>query len=162
MTGDARTLALELRPPELDDVGLAGAVETFLTQWTSRYGIPVDLELCNLEARVPPAEPATTIFRILQEAMTNIARHSSASEVSVIVERPDGHINLIVEDNGRGFNVDEVLRRASRDQRFGLAGMRERAELAGGELDVESAIGVGTTLFVKVPVQEAGTDAAAT
>ena len=153
MTRDARSLALELRPPELDDVGLTSAVESYLASWTRRFGIPVDIEFSSIDGRAAPNEQATIIYRILQEAMTNIARHASPSSVSVILERPDGHVNLIVEDDGAGFEIEEVLGRAVQDRRYGLAGMRERAELAGGTLTIESAPGRGTTVFARIPIE---------
>jgi PAS domain S-box-containing protein len=154
MTRDARELALELRPPELDDIGIASALETYLAQWTKRFGIVVDLEVAAIDARASSGEPATVIYRILQEAMTNVARHAGASTVSVILAQTDGYLNLIVEDDGAGFDADDITRRDPRDQRYGLAGMRERAEIAGGSVTVESAAGRGTTVFARIPLEE--------
>jgi signal transduction histidine kinase len=152
MTRDARYLALELRPPELDDVGLESALHTYVTQWAARYGIEVELEVAGLAGRRLPGEVGTTLYRIVQEALTNVAKHADASQVSVIVEQPDDVVRLIVEDDGCGFDVEATRARARAERRLGLAGMRERAGLAGGQVTVESTPGDGTTVYVRLPV----------
>lgn len=150
LTRDVRYLAVELRPPELDDVGLESALETYVAEWSTRYGIPADLEITGGPARVMSAEASTTIYRIAQEALVNVAKHSRAKQVSIILERSDAAVRLIIEDDGCGFDVDATRRRARRESRFGLAGMQERALLAGGTFEIESAAGRGTTLFARV------------
>jgi signal transduction histidine kinase len=157
MTRDARHLALELRPPELDDVGLESALETYVAQWGERFTISVDLEVTGLEDDVSPlpSETGTTLYRVVQEALTNVAKHARARHVSVLVECPGDEVRLIVEDDGRGFDVETTLRRATTERRLGLAGMRERAELVGGTLAVESTPGAGTALYVRLPVDRA-------
>ncbi|MEZ4862311.1 MAG: histidine kinase [Caldilineaceae bacterium] len=142
-----RLLSRQLRPSALDDLGLAAALERYISEYTSRYpAITVDLH-CAVTQRLP-ATVETSLYRIIQEAMTNAARHSNASTVSVLVTQRDGHVQAIIEDNGMGFDVDSVRRAGSS---VGLHSMVERSELLGGTLDIESGA-EGTTVYVEVPV----------
>ena len=152
LTRDARQLALELRPPELDDFGLESALQTYVVQWGARYGIETDIALAGADGDHPlPMDLATPVYRIAQEALTNVARHADASHVSVVVERRANEVRLIVEDNGRGFNVETTRVVAPGERRFGLAGMQERAALVGGTVTLESS-GQGTTVYARLPV----------
>jgi signal transduction histidine kinase len=101
-------------------------------------------------------EVETTLFRTVQEALTNVAKHSGAQNVSVILERKPGGLGVIVEDDGTGFDAPAVAATSVRTRRMGLVGMRERVELLGGTLEVESAPGAGTTLFIRLPTRDAG------
>jgi len=150
MTRDARHLALELRPPELDDVGLGSAVETYVEQWSARFGVATEVA-SRLDDAALPAEIGTALYRIVQEALTNVAKHAGADQVSVILEQNPAGVRLVVEDNGAGFDVDEAHSRARMEGRLGLAGMHERAALLGGALTVESSRGSGTTVYVQLP-----------
>ncbi|MCB0084289.1 MAG: HAMP domain-containing protein, partial [Caldilineaceae bacterium] len=142
-----RLLSRQLRPSTLDDLGLVAALTRYSNEFTSRYpSITVDLH-CDLTARAP-ATIETSLYRILQEAMTNAARHSDASALSVLVTAREGRVQAIVEDNGRGFGVDETLRGKGS---VGLHGMTERTELLDGRLQIESNDG-GTTVFVEIPL----------
>jgi PAS domain S-box-containing protein len=153
MVAGARYVALELRPPELDDVGLESAIETYVHEWSGRYGISADVAAMGLAEEDPmPTELASALYRIVQEALTNVAKHAGATQVSVIVERPAGEVRLIVEDDGRGFDLDETAVRVRNERRLGLAGIRERVALVGGSVSVESSPGKGTALFVRLPV----------
>ena len=152
MTRDARNLALELRPPELDDVGLVSAIDTYVRAWGERTGVAAELVVTGLHEREVPADTGSALYRIVQEALTNVAKHAGARQVSVIVEQPDGEVGLIVEDDGRGFDADAVDARVRRERRLGLAGMRERAALAGGTVAVESSPGGGTTVYARLPL----------
>ena len=153
LTRDARYLSLELRPPELDDVGFESALQTYVEQWTKRYGVEGEIEITGLASGQPlPTEVSTALYRITQEALTNVAKHAGASQVSVVVEKPDHEVRLIVEDNGRGFDLEGASQRIRAERRLGLASMRERAALVGGTLDVESSPGRGTTVYVRVPL----------
>ncbi len=143
---DVRLLSRQLRPSVLDDLGLVPALERYATEFASWYpGLTIDLH-CDLPYRLaPPVE--TTLYRIVQEAMTNAARHSQASTLSVLLITRNGRIQAIIEDNGDGFDP-EVVRR-SKDS-VGLHSMAERAELLGGEVNIESSQ-EGTTVYVEVP-----------
>lgn len=154
LTRDVRYLAVELRPPELDDVGLVSAMTTYIDQWMTRYGTPAELEVAGQRDLQLPADASTTLYRILQEALTNVAKHARASRVSVILDQSHGDVRLIIEDDGRGFDVEHVRRRARAESRLGIAGMQERVNLVHGTLDIESEPGHGTTLYVKLGAAE--------
>lgn len=142
-----RTLSRELRPSLLDDLGLAAALERYASEFARAHpDITVDLH-CDLPARLPgPVE--TALYRIVQEAMTNAARHGKASAISVLVSRRANTVQAIVEDNGVGFDVAAVRKRQSS---VGIFGMTERAELLGGALDIESSP-EGATVYVEIPL----------
>ncbi len=141
-----RLLSRQLRPSILDDLGLASALERYAAEFSSHYPqLNIDVH-SNLAQRLPrPIE--TSLYRIVQEAMTNAARHSSATTVSVLLSERNGHVQAIIEDNGTGFNP-EYIRRTRNS--VGLHSMQERAELLGGTLTIESST-KGTTIFVEVP-----------
>jgi len=156
---EVHDLALELRPTALDDLGLYSALRHYADQWSGRYDIPVDVHSNGLEQqRLPPAIE-TALYRIVQEGLTNVARHAHATRASVIVEQRNGIVQLILEDDGRGFPVEAVMNAPLSQGRLGLLGMRERAMLLGGTLDIESVPDRGTTLFIRVPVHGDSTEA---
>ncbi|MBX9679548.1 MAG: PAS domain S-box protein [Gemmataceae bacterium] len=138
-------LAVRLRPTSLDDIGLESALGQLVSEWSARSGVPVDFHAAGLN-RLPP-DVETAIYRVVQEALTNIAKHAKASSVSVVATRPDGFVAVVVEDNGGGFDPT-----VTPSGRLGLLGMRERVELIGGEVDIESNAGAGTTLTVQIPI----------
>jgi signal transduction histidine kinase len=149
---EVHNLSRGLRPSVLDDLGLLPALERYLKEYGVSHGVAVDLHARALDVSRLPAPVEIAIYRIVQEALTNVARHANASAVSVLVERRDESLHVIVEDDGRGFEVDDVLAAQAVDRRLGLHGMRERALLLGGAFTVESAPGRGTTVFVEVPL----------
>ena len=148
---NVRRLALELRPSVLDDLGLAAALRRYAAEYTGRFKIPVDVQIVGLEDRRLAAEVETALYRIVQEALTNVAKYANATHVSVLLEHRDGQLTAIVEDNGCGFDAEQVLRTGAAENRLGLYGMRERAELIGGTLTIESQMGCGTTVYVRIP-----------
>ncbi len=147
---EVRTLALQLRPSVLDDLGLAAALERYVDECRRRYPLTIDCALQGLDARLPH-EVETALYRIVQEGLTNVARHAHAATASVIVERRNGMVRAIIEDNGQGFDPQNA---GAAQQRLGLYGIRERAELLGGTLTIESAPGQGTSLFVEIPLTQ--------
>ena len=154
VTGDigkeVHRLAVELRPTALDDVGLPTTIQNYLDEWSARAGVRADFHAAGLESRPPPFAE-TALFRIAQEALTNVAKHAEASRVSVILESRDGHATLIVEDDGGGFDVEAILDVPGEVPHLGLLGMRERVAMAGGTLTIESRPGGPTTLFARIP-----------
>ncbi len=144
-------LALELRPPVLDNLGLEAALESHLAEWGERQGIEYDFHAHGLDHASLAAEVETTIYRAVQEGLTNVLKHSGAKHVSLILERRDGTLNAILEDNGSGFDLDEIQSSPEKSRRLGLRGMRERVALLGGDIEIESSPGAGTTLFVRIP-----------
>jgi signal transduction histidine kinase len=145
--------ASDLRLAALDDFGLHRAVETFAARWSERYGVNVEFQAVGPIGRMSP-DIETTVFRIIQEALTNVLKHAKARNVSVLLERADQQLRIIIEDDGVGFHPDQVTRNAA-PQPIGLSGIHERLTLVGGTMGVESAPGSGATLFVQVPVQPA-------
>ena len=143
---DVRRLAVQLRPKALDDFGLAAALERLVQTFSESSGIRVQLEARIGDERLP-TEVETTVYRIVQEGLTNVVKHAEASEVSILLVRRDGTLTAVVEDNGGGFDPEAV-----RSDSLGVEGMRERVALHDGRLTVESAPGSGTTLRVEVPL----------
>ena len=143
-----RRISADLRPLVLDDLGLAAAAEWLVQNFTARTGVPCELAISpGLELREPYA---TTVFRVLQESLTNIARHARASQVEVNLEREGGDVVLNVRDNGIGFATAAPRKAAS----FGLMGVRERAALLGGDLKIESVPGKGTIVELRLHIHE--------
>ena len=141
--------ARELRPAVLDDLGLIPALHSFLKSFTERTGIRAHLK-AFAAVELLDTERRTVLFRVAQEALTNVARHARARRVEVSLEKlPDG-LRMKVHDDGKSFNVERILD-AKGGKRLGLLGMRERVERVGGHFDVESAPGKGTTLVARVP-----------
>jgi signal transduction histidine kinase len=153
---DVHNLAMELRPSLLDDLGLASAVQTYIRDYSSNMDINVDLYVNGIGGLRLPPEIELTIYRIVQEALTNIAKHAEARNVSVVLRSQSSSLVTIIEDDGKGFDINETMRSAP--GKLGLFGMHERASLAGGELSIESARGVGTTIILKVPLDSTQDD----
>ena len=146
-----RRISADLRPLVLDDLGLAAAADWLVQNFTNRTGIPCELALARGFEDVPDPH-ATTIFRVLQESLTNIAKHAEARQVEVTLASDRDHMTLAVRDDGRGFSPDAPRKPAS----FGLLGLRERASLLGGEVSIDSAPGRGTIIEMRLPHPEAG------
>lgn len=142
---DVRRLAVELRPTALDDFGLVPALERLATSFSEQTGIAVDLQSGLRENERLPSEVETVLYRIVQEALTNVVKHAHAEHVSIVLTHKDGAVNAVIEDNGRGFRPD------ANDGGLGLIGMRERVMLVDGRLEIESSE-TGTTLVVEVPL----------
>lgn len=149
---EVHNLSRGLRPSVLDDLGLIPAVERYLKEFEVSRGISVDLHASGFDGHRLPGPVEIAVYRIVQEALTNAAKHAGASAVSVLLERRGDSLHVIVEDDGRGFDVEDVLARGDMDRRLGLHGMRERATLLGGSLTVESAPERGTTVFAEIPL----------
>jgi signal transduction histidine kinase len=142
-----RRISTELRPGLLDDLGLAAAIEWQAADFQNRSGILCTATLPSGEVELE-RDLATALFRILQETLTNVARHAGATQVAIRLEGGDERIVLSVADNGRG-----ITKRQSADEgAFGIIGMRERAHLWGGELRIAGRPGEGTTVTVSIPL----------
>jgi PAS domain S-box-containing protein len=145
---DVDHLVWELRPTALDDLGLRAALVNYVQDWSARVNVPVELHTAGVTTDRLSSEIETTLYRIAQEALNNIAKHARAGVVEVILERRADHVSLIVEDDGVGFDPGGL----NGDGRgFGLLGMQERAALVGATLEIESAPGEGTTILVRMP-----------
>ena len=148
-----RHVAWELRPSSLDDFGLAQALENLATCWRGRLGIEVDFHCSCPDVDRLPDDIRTTIYRVVQEALTNVAKHAKgATSVSIIIERNANYLQLMIDDDGCGFSPEIIgSQEATRSGGgLGLIGMRERLSFVGGELRIDSSVGVGTTIFARI------------
>lgn len=149
---DVRRLSRDLRPSVLDELGLAAALR-WLADTCGRNGGPsVTASVGEIDTLLPP-DVQVIVYRIIQQAMTNACQHSGAEHVSLEAERRRRSLVFVVEDDGRGFDPDEVLGRKASDRGLGLATMKERARMLGGSLGLSSEIGKGTRITLEIPVR---------
>jgi PAS domain S-box-containing protein len=139
-------LTSQLRPSTLDHLGLAVSLRDLVGGWAKRFGIRAEFEATTPDMRLAD-DVETNLYRIAQEALHNVVKHAQAHAVSVLLSRRDDQAMLTIEDDGRGFELA-----APQGAGFGLVSMRERATLVGGELEIDSTPGVGTSIFVRVPL----------
>lgn len=147
---ELHAIAVRLRPRALDDFGLEAALAAYAEEWSRQSGIRIDVHAQPGAQRLPTATESA-IYRVVQEALTNIARHSGATHASIVLERRDGKVVAVVEDDGHGFGL-ATEGRAADVPALGLLGVRERVELLGGTVAIESAPGSGTSLYVRIPI----------
>jgi len=145
-------LALELRPSSLDALGLVVALEQYTREYSDKFGVQADFQAIGFDDRRLSPEVEITLYRIIQEALTNVVKHAEVERVSILLEIRGASIVAIVEDNGKGFNIRQLSQSPTRTN-LGLYGMYERAALINGTLTIESEPGRGTTLFVEVPME---------
>jgi signal transduction histidine kinase len=144
-----REMSLDLRPAVLDDLGLLAALEWHCSRYTAQTGVRVEFTASGLKGRRLAAQVETAAFRIVQEALTNVARHAGVNQVTVSARAGDEKLLVRISDGGRGFDPQTALEaRASN----GVAGMAERALLLGGQLDLQSAPGAGTVIMAELPL----------
>lgn len=151
----AQTIAWNLRPPAFDVVGLEGALSHYVEEWNHRSGVRVDFH-CRIGAHRLPDEVEITLYRAAQEGLTNVLKHAQPRNVSLVLERRAVEVVMVVEDDGLGFDPARVPSPEGGNGRLGLVGIRERASMVGGSVEIESAPGSGTTLLVRIPVSAAG------
>jgi two-component system sensor histidine kinase UhpB len=152
---DIHRTASDLRPTAIDDLGLFRAIEAYVAEWQERYGVRVDIQTLGRDGALP-ADVAAVLYRLVQEGLTNVLKHASASKVSVVLEKKADGLALVIEDDGIGFDPDTVGRLASvggRPPGLGLSGMKERVALLGGTIAIESSQGKGSTIFVQIPLE---------
>lgn len=147
-----RELSLNLHPPILDNHGLLGALRWYCTHYSTQTQIPVSFKYTGLQRRLLP-EIELTCYRIIQEALTNVARYAQAKEASVKVSVNRKRIKLFIEDSGIGFDVEQVR---AKNTTFGLAGMSERVTLLKGKIGIRSSLGHGTSISVEIPLVDNG------
>ena len=146
---EVRRLSLGLRPSLLDDLGLAPALERLIEDVRAHQAIAISLDADAVSGMRLPDQVATAVFRIIQEALTNVIKHSEAQEAAVLVKQANGNILVDVRDNGRG--IDPARLHAVPAEHLGLRGMTERATLLGGQFSLDSAPGRGTHITVTIP-----------
>ncbi|MBI5304768.1 MAG: GAF domain-containing protein [Chloroflexi bacterium] len=147
-------LAMHLRPATLDQLGLVAAMREHVEEVSAKYALAIEFETVGMESARLPSTTETALYRIVQEALTNIIRHARATRVQIILERRDDCVRATVDDDGCGFDVQEATQRG----RLGLLGMKERVDMLGGKLTVESEPGEGTTLIIEVPNGDSNSD----
>lgn len=148
-----RNLALELRPSILDHLGLPKAIEWYVKDYLGKRGLDAKIDVTVPKIKLPPYTE-TMLFRIVQEALTNVVKHAQASQVTVRLQLSDSKVSVWIEDNGKGFDVDAALSGVTGQKNLGLHGMIERAVLLGGTLNIRSEPGRGTRLTIEVPLTE--------
>ncbi|MGD9118374.1 MAG: GAF domain-containing sensor histidine kinase [Dehalococcoidia bacterium] len=148
-----RELSLNLRPPALDELGLPQALDWHIRRVSKESSLPVTLEVTGLSQRRPAPVAEIELFRIAQEALSNVIKHAKASSARVKLNFGKLRLVLLVEDNGTGFDTSSALSMSGDKQSLGLLGMRERAELCGGTLKIDSTPGDGTRIKVEIPVK---------
>jgi signal transduction histidine kinase/ligand-binding sensor domain-containing protein len=147
-----RDLSLDLRPPLIDELGLVAALSGYLEAQAERTGIDIQLKEGEVSRDLPP-ELEITAFRVVQEAVTNVIRHAGAKRAMVTIRQQHGRLDLIVSDEGRGFDVGDTMERATAGKALGLLGMQERVSMLGGQVAIESTPGEGTTIRASMPVE---------
>ena len=152
---DLHRVAVELRPAALDDLGLVKAIRALIETWSTRYRIDVDFEAGQYKAAGISSEIETTLYRIIQEALNNVAKHSGATRVALVLRRTEEQVQAIIEDDGRGFDARVTSQSGNGSGRLGLLGIQERLGIVGGDFKIESAPKRGATLFVRIPIPKA-------
>ncbi|MBS4209217.1 PAS domain S-box protein [Bacillus sp. FJAT-50079] len=143
MIEEVRGISWELRPSVLDDLGLIPAIRSYLTHFSENYQIPVHFD-CSLQRRLS-ANKEIAVYRIIQEALTNIRKYAETEEAAVTIRELDGFFRTVIEDQGKGFDVNKIR------QGVGLFSMEERARTAGGEIMIRSEEGKGTKVILEIP-----------
>jgi signal transduction histidine kinase len=149
-------LAMDLRPVSLDHLGLVPALVQYVKALGERYGLIAQFKTMGFEGERLSSEVETALYRIVQEALTNVVRHAQATRADVLLERRGHHVVVVIEDNGRGFDAEIV--HFAQQGHLGLVGMQERAEMLGGSLVIESTAGSGTTVVVEIPYDNSHRD----
>ncbi len=145
---EVRRLAADLRPAALDDLGLISVLEGYIDDYANKSGLKVDFQPRNMEKERLPRDMEIVLYRVIQEALTNILRHANAAHVSVVIERQTTRLHLSVIDDGCGFDMERML--GMKNRGLGLLGMQERIELLGGTLMFDSRPGQGTRVSVEL------------
>lgn len=153
---EVHELAWQLRPSILDKFGLKVALERYIEEYRKKYSVEFDIIINGIDKDRLRPDIETAIFRIVQESLTNILKYAKAKAISVIIMKNSRMISVIIEDDGVGFNVEEVLNKDPSKYNLGIRGMQERVALLGGTLHIESDIGEGTAVMVKIPLNGEG------
>ncbi len=151
-----RNLSIDLRPSALDDLGLLPALRWYVKEYQQKTNIEVEFHATGFKdrERLSP-EMETALYRIVQESLTNVAKHSQAHTVSILLREEDDAVNATITDDGRGFDIEEIQKMGDKDRGLGLVGMQERALLLDGTATIESGHGHGTVVEVHIPVHVA-------
>jgi PAS domain S-box-containing protein len=148
---DTSRLALELRPSNVEDLGLLAAVQQHIEEWSAYHQIAVELESIGWDQERLPDEIETVLYRVIQEALTNVLKYAQAQHLSIILQQRVNTVLLTIADDGQGFDLDAIQQRPDAHHHLGLLGMRERITLVDGTLNIETTPGGGTTLYIHIP-----------
>lgn len=148
-----RNMSLDLRPSALDDLGLLPALRWYVKEYQQKVGVEAELSVSGLKERLPP-EVETALYRMIQESLTNTAKHAHATHVWVTLTEDGLLLRATIRDNGHGFDAAGMMRRHWQDRGLGLAGMQERAALLDGTVEFESEPGAGTLITATIPLRE--------
>jgi signal transduction histidine kinase len=151
---EVHQLALELRPTSLDDLGLHTALAHYTERWSAQSGVAIDFQSVGPDTGRLPEAVETVLYRVIQEALTNVLKHAEARRVSLVLQRFANQAVAVVEDDGVGFDTESMMASVGDRGRLGLLGMRERVALIDGTLTVESTPGRGTTVIARVPLPD--------
>jgi PAS domain S-box-containing protein len=147
-------VAWELRPASINELGLRATLDNYVSDWSEQTGIDAEFYCKATDIDTLPNDARTTIYRVIQEALTNIAKHAGESKrVSVAISQAGAILRLTIDDNGDGFDLNEKLATPSKYGSLGIPSMRERLSLIGGTLEIESSKGVGTTVYARIPIE---------
>jgi signal transduction histidine kinase len=146
-------LVWDLRPTVLDDLGLVKALENFVNEWSRYLKIPVGFHTTGLKGKRLAPDIEINLYRIVQEALNNVSKHARANHVSVLLEKQNKSVVLIIEDDGIGFDLNGKEWSNDTEKGLGLLGIKERALLVGGTAEIESSLESGTTIYVRIPIQ---------
>jgi len=150
---EARAISHRLRPFQLERLGLTAAIRSMIRQTSESTKIPIKARIESVDALLP-ADSEVMIYRILQEALSNVVKHADASEVQIVTGRNSHHLRMVVQDDGRGFDAGRVLNGENGARGLGLSGFEERTHLLGGHFHCRSSPGQGTTLTFEIPIPE--------
>jgi len=151
---EVHQLALELRPTSLDDLGLHTALAHYTERWSAQSGVAIDFQSVGPDTGRLPEAVETVLYRVIQEALTNVLKHAKARRVSLVLQRFANQAVAVVEDDGVGFDTESMMASVGDRGRLGLLGMRERVALIDGTLTVESTPSRGTTVIARVPLPD--------
>jgi len=150
MLTSMRQLSMDLRPTMLDDVGLIPTLRWYIQNFSNRLNIHSSFQAIGFQEKLP-SQIETALYRIIQEALNNIAKHSGAHRVEVHLERRDSLLSASITDDGGGFDLGKALRPESTERGFGIIGMQERVSLLGGTMDIQTGPETGTFIYIEVP-----------
>jgi len=149
---EVRDISLNLRPSLIDDLGLISAIKWLVDKIKEKSNLNIELSL-KLEQKDIPKDFSITIFRIIQEGLTNVVRHAEATEVLLRVIQEDDEIEIFIKDNGKGFDIKQVFKDISKGRALGLLGIKERVELLNGRIEIKSEIQKGTEIKINIPLE---------
>ena len=149
LDADVTSIVWKLRPAAIENRGLLSALDEYVTKWSANVDITAEFRAEEISETTLSTEVQTCLYRITQEALNNVYKYAEAANVTILLTQPGQAVSLIIEDDGKGFDIAEEKKLKGG---FGLIGMQERAALLGGTVEIESATGMGTTIFVRIPI----------